>query len=72
MTTKTAIDLSYQQRPFTKDLSNIPGEPGLPFLGVTFEMLSDPYKLVDRFYNAYGPVSQSKMASNTFVLCWRK
>ena len=43
-----------------KDLSHIPGEDGLPFLGNTLRLLADPKAEVERFAARYGPVYRSR------------
>ncbi|NRB39445.1 MAG: cytochrome P450 [Pseudomonadales bacterium] len=66
--TKANIDLSYQQRPYNKDLSAIAGEDGLPLLGTTLELIKTPYALVDRLYKTYGPVARSRILTQPYLM----
>lgn len=44
------------KRPTKHELSHIPGEDGLPFLGSTLEMLKDPPSFGRRMFERYGSV----------------
>ena len=63
------IDLSYQQRPVNQQLEDVPGDLGWPFFGNVFELVRDPYGLVDRLYRAHGPVARTRFAGLQSVLC---
>lgn len=65
---KANIDLSYQRRPFNKKLDDIAGENGLPLLGSTLELISNPYALVDRLYKTYGPVARTRMLTQPYLI----
>jgi len=42
------------------DVSHIPGEGGLPFVGNTFRMLADPHGFAHRMVEKYGPVYKTR------------
>ena len=42
--------------PSASQLAHIPGEKGLPVIGNTLKLLSDPIAYAERMYNSYGPV----------------
>lgn len=46
----------YQKRIKTPDLSHIPGDRGMPFLGHTYWFIKDAHNLLNRQYAKYGPV----------------
>ncbi len=66
---KAAIDLSYQQRPFNRELDHIPGDKGLPLLGCSLELTTKPYQLVDRLYKKYGPVARCQVLNQPVLMC---
>jgi cytochrome P450 len=69
MAKTSTIDLSYQDRPMNQNLEHIPGELGWPFLGRTFELLSNTYGLVDRLYKRYGPVAKVRFTGVETLIC---
>lgn len=46
----------YQKKTKYSDISHIPGDNGLPFLGYTYSYLTDLHGFLDRKYAKYGPV----------------
>jgi len=66
---KAAIDLSYQQRPFNRDLRHVLGENGLPLVGCSLELTTKPYQLVDRLYKTYGPVARMQVLNQPVLVC---
>lgn len=69
MSRGAADDLGYQRRPLNNDLAGLPGDLGWPFVGNVFELLRDPYGLVDRLYRAHGPVARTRFAGVQSVMC---
>lgn len=49
-------------------LDHIPGHYGLPLLGETFSLLSDPYPLFERTYQQYGPISKHNLTFQKLVM----
>ncbi len=65
---KALTDISYQKRPYNNHLDSIPGENGLPLVGLTLEIIRNPYKMVDRLYRTYGSVARGRVLSQQFIL----
>ena len=45
-----------------------PGSFGLPFLGETFDFISDPYQFVNKRYRQYGPISKTNLFGKPTVV----
>ncbi|WP_162300034.1 cytochrome P450 [Kineobactrum sediminis] len=58
----------YTLAPDCERLQHLPGEFGLPLLGITPELLRDQLGLARRFYERYGAVSRIQMARQKGVL----
>ncbi len=58
---------SYSQRNCTK-LGHIPGEYGIPVIGKTKGIITDPYGLFKEYYEKYGPVSRISLTLSKGVL----
>ena len=61
-------ELPYDQRPANRDLSHMPGDYGLPFVGKTWDIFRDPHKLFDRHYEKYGAISRISITGSKCVL----
>lgn len=55
-------------RSFTDTQPHIPGELGLPWLGVTLDFLRDPLALMDHLYATHGPVFKIRGVGEVVVL----
>ena len=47
---------NYQKRTKSADISHLPGDKGMPFLGHTYWYLTDLHRFLERQYTAHGPV----------------
>lgn len=69
MASRTITDYeSYVNEPDNTNLSNIPGDTGLPILGHTIPFLKDPLKWAQQQYKKYGPVMKVRTLGLNGVL----
>jgi cytochrome P450 len=54
--------------PEGSDLKSVPGAPGYPLVGTTFQLMWDPWKLTTRHRQQYGPISWSKILFKPMVI----
>ena len=54
------VEMAPLAEPTAADLSHIPGDDGLPFIGNTLRLLADPKGEVERLAQRYGPVYRSR------------
>ena len=54
--------------PDNRDLSQFPGEYGLPFLGKTIDLVKDTLAFCNDHYERFGPVSRLDMVKNQRIL----
>lgn len=64
----TSIDLGYVDRPNNTKLKHIPGNYGVPILGVAPALFEDQLGLARKIYREYGPLSRIQMATQKAVL----
>lgn len=50
--------------PTSADLAHIPGEPGLPLVGVMPDILRDPLRFSQRMFEKYGPIYRFRAFGN--------
>ncbi len=62
------VNLDYINQKNNTDLKHIPGEYGLPMVGITGKILTGQVELARRLYETYGPVSRTRMAFDKGVL----
>jgi cytochrome P450 len=60
-------DAQYHLRPDNSDLGHIPGDYGLPYLGLMIPLLKDPYALLARHYARHGAVSRARLTGQHVV-----
>ncbi len=63
-----AIDRSYLLRKDNTRLGHIPGEYGLPYLGHALSLVNNPYPLLKRHYDRYGPISRMRLTGQNMIL----
>jgi len=68
MMARARVDLSYRQAPDATDLAHIPGDDGLPVVGLTFAVLRDLHAVATRLVRDYGPVARIRMAGQSGLL----
>jgi len=61
------FDQSYVLHKDNKKLDHIPGDYGLPYLGLMLPLLKDPYKVLKNQYDRYGAVSRVRMTGQHMV-----
>lgn len=64
----TSIDMDYTNQPNNTNLKHIPGENGVPFLGLAPRLFQDQLALARYMYNSYGPLSSMQLATQKGVL----
>jgi cytochrome P450 len=58
---------SYALRPDNRDLGHIPGDYGLPYVGVMLPLLKDPFAVMARQYARFGAVSRVRLTGQHLV-----
>ena len=61
------FDQDYVNHPDNRNLSHLPGAYGLPYLGFMIPLLKDPYTVIKRHYDRYGPVSRTRLTGQNVV-----
>lgn len=61
------ISQDYVLRKDNRDLSHLPGDYGLPYLGFMLPLLKDPYPVLARHYARYGAVSRARLTGQHLV-----
>ena len=59
----------YQSRPINNELHHIPGDKGLPIIGITHKLFTNFHPTLQDIYENYGPVSSAGMILHKEVLC---
>ncbi len=62
------VDYSYIHAKDNHKLDHLPGKYGMPLVGYTFPFLVDPYGVLDKMYNNYGPISKASLTFNRMVV----
>ena len=64
---KAAVGQDYVFRKDNRNLSHLPGDYGLPYLGFMIPLLKDPYAVLKAHYDRYGPVSRTQLTGQRIV-----
>ena len=65
---KTAnIGQDYVLHPDNRNLGHLPGAYGLPYIGHMIPLLKDPFAVIDRHYQRFGPVSRTRLTGQNMV-----
>ena len=64
---KAAVEQDYVLRKDNRNLSHLPGDYGLPYLGFMIPLLKDPYAVLKKHYDRYGPVSRTQLTGQRIV-----
>ena len=63
----TSLDQDYVTHRDNRELGHLPGDYGLPFLGLMLPLLKDPYAVMKQHYDRFGPVSRTRMTGQHLV-----
>ena len=61
-------EIHYLERPDNRDLSQIPGDYGLPLVGNALTLAANPLKFCDDRFHRYGEISRFAMGPSRIVL----